>query len=189
MDEDRPVPWFPAWGVRFPEPVENVFSVVSVVNDRRPSNRWLMIAYEAAASEVHLWTAWHAMRGNEESGSMVAKTPDTEFMRLLSGTHQIYRAFERAGVAVGDEAAWVVFLPDFGLGEGFGDVSIPQQTYNDNSEEAIRLIEHLGGSLLAKRPVPSLAGLERVGASYPEDPSFPQMEEAFLGHTALSDLR
>ena len=146
-------------------------------------------AREAAASEVHLWTAWHAMRGNEESGSMVAKTPDTEFMRLLSGTHQINRAFERAGVAVGDEAAWVVFLPDFGLGEGFGDFSIPPQTYNDNSEEAIRLIEHLGGSLLAKRPVPSLAGLERVGASYPEDPSFPQMEEAFLGHTALSDLR
>ena len=32
MDPDYPVPWFPAWGVRFAEPIANIFSVVSVFN-------------------------------------------------------------------------------------------------------------------------------------------------------------
>ena len=116
MDPDHPVPWFPAWGVRFAEPIANIFSVVSVFNEWRPSNRWLLASYDSLASEVHLWSAWYAMRVAESSGEMVAKTPDAEFIRLVSGTHQINKAFERAGLAVGDERAWVVFLPDFEIG-------------------------------------------------------------------------
>ncbi len=189
MDREHPVPWFPAWGVRFQTPVENVFSLVSVVNEWRPSNRWLMVAYDAVASEVHLWTAWYALRGNEEAGSMVAKTPDTEFLRLISGTHQINRAFERAGISQGDTRAWIVFLPDSIIGEDFGGFPLPEGSYNDSAEEATRLIEQLGGSILPKRPVPSIRGLERVGFNPSRELSVSEIEGAFLSHTALSDLR
>ena len=183
------MPWFPAWGMRFQTPVENVFSVVSVVNEWRPSNRWLMVAFDAVASEVHLWTAWYALRGNEEAGSMIAKTPDTEFLRLISGTHQINRAFERAGISTGDDCAWIVLLPDSIIGEKFGDFLIPVGCYNDNSEEAKKLIEHLGGSLLPKRPVPSIQGLERIGFDPGRELEITEIEEGFLTHMALSDLR
>ena len=67
--------------------------MVSLINEWRNSNRWLLLAFDAAASEIHLWTAWYKLRTNENVGSMVAKTPDTEFLRPISGTKQINRAF------------------------------------------------------------------------------------------------
>ncbi|HIG33693.1 MAG TPA: hypothetical protein EYQ11_02265 [Candidatus Poseidoniales archaeon] len=189
MDAHHPVPWFPSWGIKFSEPIENVFSVVSIINEWRSSNRWMILAYEAVASEIHLWTAWYALRKSEDSGEMVAKTPDAEFLRLISGTRQINKAFERAGVAVDDECAWIVMLPDSEIGDGFGEFSIPLESYNDATEEAIRLIEHLGGSLMPSRPTPSTSGLERIGSDYSSESSITEIEDCFLSHIALSDLR
>jgi tRNA threonylcarbamoyladenosine modification (KEOPS) complex Cgi121 subunit len=189
MDAHHPVPWFPSWGIKFSEPIENVFSVVSIINEWRLSNRWMILAYEAVASEIHLWTAWYALRKSEDSGEMVAKTPDAEFLRLISGTRQINKAFERAGVAVDDECAWIVMLPDSEIGDGFGEFSIPLESYNDATEEALRLIEHLGGSLMSNRPTPSTSGLERIGSGYPGESSITEIEDCFLSHIALSDLR
>jgi len=189
MEADHIVPWFPAWGVEFPDPVENVFSVVSVINEWRSSNRWMMVAFEAAASEVHLWTAWYALRRRENSGEMIAKTPDAEFLRLVSGTRQINKAFERAGIVSGDRRAWIVMLPDSDLGGGFGDYSIPRESYNDSTDQAIRLIEHLGGTLIPKRPVPSTRGLERIGSASGDSSDIIELEDLFLSHIALSDLK
>jgi len=148
-----------------------------------------MLAYEAAASEVHLWTAWYALRRNESSGEMVAKTPDAEFLRLVSGTRQINKAFERAGIAIDDKCAWIVMLPDSELGDDFGEFSIPLESYNETTEEAIRLIEHLGGSLMPNRPTPTSSGLERIGSGYLEGANIEEIEDFFLSHLALSDLR
>ena len=189
MDADHLVPWFPAWGVRFPEPVNNVFSMVSIINEWRPSNRWMMLAYDAAASEVHLWTAWYALRRNEAAGEMVAKTPDAEFLRLVSGTRQINKAFERAGIAIDDNRAWIVMLPDSDLGGDLGEFSIPLESYNEATEEAIRLIEHLGGYLMPSRPVPTASGLVRIGSSCLEGAEIMEIEDLFMSHLALSDLR
>ena len=189
MDAHHLVPWFPAWGVRFSEPVKNVFSVVSIINEWRPSNRWMVLAYEAAASEVHLWTAWYSLRRSEASGDMVAKTPDAEFLRLISGTRQINKAFERAGIAIDDECAWIVMLPDSELGDDFGEFTIPLESYNDATEEGIRLIEHLGGSLMANRPTPTASGLRRIGSECLEIANTSEIEDLFLSHLALSDLR
>ena len=189
MDAHHLVPWFPAWGVRFTEPVKNIFSTVSIINEYRPSNRWMMLAYEAAASEVHLWTAWYALRKNEDSGEMVAKTPDAEFLRLVSGTRQINKAFERSGIAVDDKCAWIVMLPDAELGDSFGEFSIPLESYNEATEDAIRLIEHLGGSLMPNRPIPTSTGLERIGSNSFERAGDAGIEDLFLSHLALSDLR
>ena len=73
MGAERSVPWFPAWGVRFADPIANVFSMVSLINEWRNSNRWLLLAFDAAASEIHLWTAWYKLRTNENDGCMIAK--------------------------------------------------------------------------------------------------------------------
>ena len=189
MGTDRLVPWFPAWGVEFANPIENIFSVVSVINEWRVSNRWMMLSYEAAASEVHLWTAWYALRSREISGKMIAKTPDTEFLRLIAGTRQINKAFDRAGIALGDIRAWIILLPDSDLGEEFGDYQIPLECYNDSTEDAIRLIEHLNGSLISKRPVASRNGLEKIGSEIGEISGSLQLEDLFLRNIALSDLK
>jgi hypothetical protein len=189
MDPSHPVPWFPAWGVKFAEPVENVFSIVSIINEWRPSNRWLMTSYEAIASEAHLWTTWYSLRRNEESGEMIAKTPDAEFLRIIAGTHQINKAFERAGLTVGDENGWIISLPDWQIGDGFGDFEIPRSSYNDRNADANRLIEHIEATLIPRRPFPTKSGLDRIGAEYPIDLKPEMMEGAFLSHAALSDLR
>ena len=189
MDPDHPVPWFPAWGVKFSEPIENIFSIVSVFNEWRPSNRWLLASFESIASEVHLWSSWYSMRKAENSGEMIAKTPDTEFLRIVSGTHQINKAFERAGLASGDERAWIIFLPELEIGRGFAEFEIPRNTYNDKSENAQRLIEQLDSTLITRRPVPSQLGLNRIGAEFQDGISPSLMEGVFISHMALSNLR
>jgi hypothetical protein len=58
------------------------------------------------------------------------------------------------------------------------------------SLEADRLIEHLEGSLMPKRPVPSEQGLLRLGAKS-EESGLPlwRIEECYMSHMALSDMR
>ena len=120
MAENHRVPWFPAWGVRFPQPLDNPQDVVSIFNEWRPDNRWVLVSFSAAASEIHLWTVWHALRRRELQNLMIGNSVDTEFLRLISGTHQIRTAFERAGLQQNDEAAWIVYLPKFGSNDPFG---------------------------------------------------------------------
>ncbi len=183
------MPWFPAWGVKFSEPIMDSGSVVGVFNEWRPSDRWLLLSYHAACSEIRLWTAWAALRRREDSGRMIARSPDAEFLRLISGTRQINVAFERAGVSKGDETAWIVHLPDYEHGEGFGETEIHRSAYSDNDLWATRLKEHLGASLLAKRPIPTEEGLNRLGAlSRAESIEASALENAFLTHTALADM-
>ncbi|RTZ95697.1 MAG: hypothetical protein DSY41_01840 [Candidatus Poseidoniales archaeon] len=189
MADAHLVPWFPAWGVSMPGPIGEPADVVALFNEWRPSERWLLLAYEAACSEIRLWTAWSALRRREQAGRMVARTCDAEFLRLISGTHQLSTAFERAGINSGDEFAWIVYLPEFGEGEGFGEIEIPRSTYLNNDLGATRLIEHLGGTLLARRPVPSEEGLLRLGAIEPGDSiQVTKQEDAYLLHTALADM-
>ena len=80
-------------------------------------------------------------------------------------------------------------LPDSDLGEGFGEFSIPVDTYNDSTEDGIRLIEHLGGSLITERPIPSIEGLRRIGCEYGVGSKISEIEDAFLTHLSLSDMR
>ena len=189
MDVSAGMPWFPAWGIEFPEAIENSNSVVSVFNEWRPNERWLLLSYHAACSELRLWTVWSALRRREESDRMIARTPDAEFLRLVSGTRQLSIAFQRAGLSKGDKCAWIVFLPEFSIGEEFGETEILRSTYSDSDLEATRLIEHLGANLLAKRPVPSDEGLIRLGAlDKGESIEAASRESVFLTHSALADM-
>lgn len=189
MDESASMPWFPAWGIGFAKPVHKPSEVVALFNKWRPSERWLLLAYDAACSEVRLWAAWAALRRLEENGKMVARTCDAEFLRLISGTHQLSSAFERAGIKKGDHSAWIIHLPEIEVGVEFGQTEIPRTIYLDNELKATRLLEHLGADLLARRPVPSEAGLLRLGAIGNEDSvDAARCEDAFLIHTALADM-
>ncbi|RZP10190.1 MAG: hypothetical protein EVA35_02500 [Candidatus Poseidoniales archaeon] len=189
MDESSSMPWFPAWGIGFAEPLIEVSEAVTQFSKWRPSERWLLLAYDVACSEVRLWTAWTALRRLEESGRMVARTCDAEFLRLISGTHQLSSAFERAGISSGDQSAWIIHLPEIKIGEEFGRMEIPRTSYLDNEIEATRLMEHLGARLLARRPVPSEAGLLRLGVIERGDSiEATRQEDSFLLHTALADM-
>ncbi len=189
MDESVGMPWFPAWGIEFSEPIENPSPTVSLFNEWRPSDRWLLLSYHAACSEVRLWTAWSALRRREESGRMIARTPDAEFLRLISGTRQLSVAFQRAGLSEGDESAWIVCLPDYAMGDEFGDIEIHRSAYSDNDIEATRLIEHLDSKLLAKRPIPTDEGLIRLDAiDIKELVEASDRENVFLTHSALADM-
>ncbi len=195
MADQHRVPWFPAWGISFPEPLDDPHSAVRVFNEWRPSERWLLLAFDAAASEVHLWTVWHALRRRELRDDMVGNSVDTEFLRLISGTHQIKTAFERAGLRSGDESAWIVFLPEFGgenpyITNGGDALEIPRESYNEATLEAERLILHLKSNLIPSRPFPSRSGLERLGIA--KDSATTQtldLEAAHLAHAAMSDLQ
>ena len=90
---------------------------------------------------------------------------------------------------MGDEKAWIVMLPDSELGVGFGEFSIPVDTFNDSNEDAIRLIEHLRGALVPERPIPTIEGLMRIGSEYRIGSKISDIEEAFLTHLSLSSLK
>ena len=54
MADEHRVPWFPAWGIQFSVPLDDPRTIVGVFNEWRPSERWLLMAFDAAASEIHL---------------------------------------------------------------------------------------------------------------------------------------
>jgi len=189
MEKSHRVPWFPAWGIKFQDPIDDPMEKVNLFNEWRPNERWFLMAFDVAASEVHLWTVWHALRRREVSGKMTARTPDAEFLRILSGTHQIKTAFERAGLTKGDEKAWIVHIPELEIGNSFADIEIPREIFNENTKQAKRLQLHLETSLVVQRPMPSNEGLVRI-ESLNEGEHIPSeyMENTFLNHAAMADM-
>ncbi|MFQ3343518.1 MAG: hypothetical protein ACKVI6_06110 [Candidatus Poseidoniales archaeon] len=189
MDIVHPVPWFPAWGIVFSEPIINSDKVISLFNEHRINQRWVLMAYEIAASEVHLWTTWHSLRRREESKSMTSRTVDVEFLRLISGTHQIKSGFKRAGLRIGDQRAWALYLPKNSEAGTFGNMNMDRDSYNKKDDEARMLIEQIGSTILPVRPVPIKEGLERIGLkNLKTELSISDIEDLFLSRMSLSDL-
>ena len=183
------VPWFPAWGLRFSTPVNNVPELISEIEEWRLDSRWSLISYEVAASEVHLWSAWHKSRSNEEQGKMVARDPGAEFLRIISGTRQIKTAIDRSGVSKGDKRAWLVRLPDIDTAGGIGETYLPVNEYNNHSRDAERLIEIVGASIIPRRPFPTVEGLQKIGfLGEGVVVSAEMIEQSFLLHASMSDF-
>jgi len=182
MDIVHPVPWFPAWGIVFSKPIEDL-------DEHRYNQRWLLLRSEAAASEVHLWTTWHSLRRKENSNKMAARTPDVEFLRLISGTHQINTGFQRSGLKVGDENAWIIYLPKYGDTDAFGKIDLDRESYLKNDEAARILIELIGSRMMPIRPIPTIKGLENIGITGIDvGITLSEIENVFLTQMALSDL-
>lgn len=189
MEIVHPVPWFPAWGVKFQKPIKDLDDLISKFNEFRGNNRWALLAYEVLASEVHLWTSWYALRRREERGEMIARTPDVEILRLISGTHQIKSGFQRAGIKKGDGMAWIIYLPDDGETTDFGKIEIKRSAYSDMDKDARKLTEYMGVKIIPKRPIPTHKGLERVGIEGALNHlNNSQIEQLFLTHMSLSEF-
>ena len=60
------IPWFPAWGIRFKDEIKNTNEILSMFNELKTDNRWLLLAFDVAASERHLWTAWYSTKRNQK---------------------------------------------------------------------------------------------------------------------------
>ena len=156
------MPWFPAWGIKFDKEIDDVKETLATFNRLRPNKKWLLLAFDVAASEKHLWTAWYSMKRNQIKGKMIANSPDAEFLRIIAGTHQVRIAFENAGIRNSDHSAWIIRLPDIELSPKVEDNFINREVYNNHELEAIYLIERMSGSLISQRPKPTLEGLKRI---------------------------
>lgn len=188
MEIAHPTPWFPAWGVKFHKPIDNLDGLISKFNDFRENNRWALLADEIVASEVHLWTSWYALRRREKRNEMIARTPDVEILRLMSGTHQIKSAFQRAGLKKGDERAWIIYIPKKEKID-IEEIKIERQIYSDKDDDARKLVEFIGAKIIPRRPTPNINGLERIGIEGNfTNLNYSQIEDLFLTHMSLSEL-
>jgi tRNA threonylcarbamoyladenosine modification (KEOPS) complex Cgi121 subunit len=178
------VPWFPIWGIRFHEPVI-IHDLLGSLHEWRGSERWGLIGDGVVASENHAWSAWAALRRLESRGESVARSPETEFMRIVGGTRQITEGIKRSGLGEGDSRAWLFYLPEESNGSPLHEMKISREYYNDLSEEAELLIGHLGGGLIPERPIPTLSGLRKIKGSVDEN-HFVSLEEAFIVHLSNS---
>ena len=187
MNMHEQPPWFPAWGIKFTNGINDTNRMLSMFNKLKSDNRWLLLAFDVAASERHLWTAWYSTKRNEKNGKMIANSVDAEFIRLVAGTHQVKIAFNNAGIREGDEAAWIIRLPESDIGSGIDEVFINRDSYNDYDSEANILIEKMGGELISQRPVATLRGLMRI--EYDKQVNETQsLEECFISHLVSSKI-
>tara|TARA_Y100001970_G_scaffold46609_1_gene58816 strand:- start:3281 stop:3856 length:576 start_codon:yes stop_codon:yes gene_type:complete len=189
MAEEHRVPWYPAWGIQFNENFNGKNEIISKFNEWRPNNRWLLMAYDAACSEAHLWTVWYSLRYREINNSMIARSPDTEFIRLISGTHQISTAFDRAGIKEGDKKAWIIYLPNLEVNNQLDKTNLPRDVFNNNTDQAENLILHLEASLITLRPMPIKESLNRLEIAITKNNLTPlEIENYLLNHAAMADL-
>ena len=181
------MPWFPAWGIKFDTQIEDFKEILSSFNNLRPDDKWILLAFEVAASEKHLWTAWYSMKRNQVKGKMVANSPDAEFLRIISGTHQVRIAFENAGIRNNDHSAWIVRLPEIEISKNIDENTINREAYNLHELEANNLIERMNGALIIQRPRPTLEGLKRIKYEN-EINETKSLEECFLLHLISSNM-
>ena len=85
--------------------------------------------------------------------------------------------------------AWIVYLPDLTGTANFGEIEIPRSTYSSLDEDARKLSEYLGGTIIPKRPIPNLDGLKRIGIEgFENNLNNSEIEYLFLSHMSLSEL-
>lgn len=181
------MPWFPAWGMKFDHAISETNEILRLFNINKQDENWFLLAFDAAASEKHLWTAWYSMRRNQKNNKMIAKSPDAEFIRLIAGTHQVKIAFNNAGIRTGDNFVWIMRIPESEIGNNIEDVLINRDSYNNYDEEANKLIEKMNGILITERPVPTMKGLKRIGYNT-EKKIIGSLEDCFILHLVSSKI-
>jgi tRNA threonylcarbamoyladenosine modification (KEOPS) complex Cgi121 subunit len=179
--EGTNTPWFPAWCIEFEEPVSDPVELVNTLIEHREDSRWMLLGHPTVLSDRHLWAAWLAVGSRFDAGTMVSNSIDGEFLRLISGTHQMKVAFTRAGLAVGDRKAWLIRLPEWTDEELVGHHPL-------NDVVAERLMGWLGAQFSPERPAPTEEGVSRLGLFQEEVPPRASWESACLTHIAMADL-
>ena len=181
------MPWFPAWGMKIKDEILDKNEILESFSKNKPDKNWMLLAFDAAASEKHLWTAWYSMKRNEKNSKMIAKSLDAEFIRLIAGTHQVKIAFNNAGIRAGDNCIWIIRLPEIEIGNDISDLLINRDSYNNYDYEANQLIEKMNGKLMTERPVPTMEGLSRIGYDI-EKKIINSLEDCFILHLVSSKI-
>lgn len=184
-------PWFPALELDLEDMGFEPAELVPTLLDERPSTDWLLLGGPVPTSELHLWTAWMALERHERAGTMVARERDTEFLRLLSGTHHIRTAFGRAGLDPADPRAWLVRLPPATPADEATSAELPSFEWPEFLAAAEPLLQALAVEPTGARPEPSPAALVRLGIldSLEAAPPAPGAQELLaVAHVAAADL-
>ena len=157
--------------------------------DWRENERWLLLGGPAAVSEKQLWTAWLGLASRHANANMRANALDVEFIRLIAGTHQIRIGFERAGLAKGDEHAWLIHLPEFS-DDTISEMHWPELDRVALDQEADRLMRVLDAGLLPHSPIPNERTVKRLELQVEDSESmdYDSIERSALAHIALADF-
>ncbi len=179
---------YPCWGLKLNNPITNPNDLIELMTESRNDERWLLLGGPAAVSERQLWTAWLGLVSRHRNDIMRANSVDVEFIRLVAGTHQIRIGFERAGVTIGDDTAWLVHLPDFPE-DNIQDLSWPTLDRHALDLEASRLMTILGANLLPHLPMPHEKSVERLELEIEDGKmeNYNAIERSALAHIALAD--
>lgn len=176
-------PWFPCWGIKIEDGEESSTKTIKKFLEIRPNNRWLLISKFAAASEMHLWSAWHSMEIQYLQNTALSNNPDAEYIRMIAGTQQLKTAFTRAGLVENDNQAWLIYLPKprKSLEE------LPTVSTIEFTKSAQQIIYLLNATMLNERPKPTIEGLERLGINYNGNKKTIN-DELFISHIARSSF-
>ena len=179
---------YPCWGLSFPEPISNSAQLVESLLEWRNDEHWLLLGGPAAVSEAQLWTAWIGLASRQRNSTMRANSLDVEFIRLIAGTHQIRIGFDRAGLADGDQTAWLVHLPKFTT-EPIEDLKWPELDRVELDREADRLMRVLNAKLLPHGPIPHDESVQRLELQVEDEKSanIDSIHRSALAHIALAD--
>lgn len=181
MDADLPP--YPVWGIGLPAPVEDARALINRFLAARPNEDWVLIGDSALAGDRQLWTIWSGVTRRRLASSMLSHDVDGEFIRLVAGTHHVSLGFQRAGVAQGDERAWLVHLP-----RTDDATSIPE--LDDALDEiASGIISGMDAVQTDARPSPTLEGALHLGILEGDQPAESIDETLFMGHAAGADLQ
>ena len=180
---------YPCWGLELPDPIDNPNDVVSELLKWRTDDSWLLLGGPAAVSNEQLWTAWLALSSRLSNSSMRANSQDAEFLRLISGTHQIRIGFERAGLQKGDSTIWLIHIPNMS-NQDIKTREWPKLNRIQLDQEASRLMNVFNATLLPRSPMPTEESVQRLQLTLEDgnDMDFQSITRAALAHIALADF-
>ena len=168
---------FPCWAWNSDDPID-LKQFVHSFQESQPSNRWVFCGDEVAQTPRQLWTAAVVSSRNIERSTAQARTLDAEFLRVLSGTHNVSEAFKRAGLAQGAESGWLLHIPN---------IDQPQNEDKINSS-AESLLSKLGLTSTENSLQISTTGAEKLGVSLGGETEAIRIEAALIGHILLADV-
>ena len=180
---------YPCWGLALTNPVSDAEELVATFLEWRNDERWLLLGGSAAVSDKQLWTAWLGLGSRHANSNMRANGLDVEFIRLIAGTHQIRVGFERAGLADGDQIAWLVYLPEF-VDSAISEMNWPVLDRFALDQEADRLMRVINAKLLPHAPIPHEESVQRLELQVESGQSADHdaIERSALAHIALADF-
>ena len=168
---------FPCWSWDSEKPID-LKQFVHSFQESQPSERWVFCGDKVAQTPRQLWTAAVVSSRNIERSTAQARTLDAEFLRVLSGTHNVSEAFKRAGLAQGAQSGWLLHIPNI------------DQPLNDDDvrSSAQSLLTNLGLTKTETSLQISSNGAAKLGVTLDGETEAIRIEAALIGHILLADV-